>query len=186
MNLGLGGYAASAELFTFIIQNVPWGKTILELGSGSGTKLLSRFYDIHSIEHDEQYVGNAKNAEYIHAPLTPHEHPQFPHHKQWYDVQVVEEAIIDLSYDVLIVDGPTGFIGRSGFLTHIDLFKIRDCLILLDDVHRADEFQIFMEMQLAFHNDPAYYSMMLPGTNGKRFAAMWFTKGQPFSLHTPR
>ena len=44
-------------------------------------------------------------------------------------------------HDLVLVDGPPGIIGRSGFYTNLDLFR-KDVLIILDDVDREDELQL--------------------------------------------
>ena len=44
-------------------------------------------------------------------------------------------------YDLVLVDGPPGTIGRSGFYTNLDLFR-KDVPIILDDVDREDELQL--------------------------------------------
>ena len=41
----------------------------------------------------------------------------------------------------MIIDGPNGNIGRSGILSHLDLFSW-DYPILIDDLQREKEFEL--------------------------------------------
>ncbi|MBD3165383.1 hypothetical protein GF324_02180 [bacterium] len=174
MDLGLGPWAASRQLFECILKNIPFGANVLELGSGSGTNLLGRFYTVRSIEHDEQYLHQSKRSIYFHAPLTPHENKLFPHHTQWYDPEVVREAMKGFAYDVLLVDGPPGMVGRSGFLTHIEMFDLRQTMVLLDDVDRQDELNMAVQLLLRFLPRPDFTFHILPGRVTKRFALLLF------------
>ena len=106
--------------------------TILELGSGEGTKQLSKFYKMYSIEHDPAYL-NKHNSTYIKASL--------------------KEGFFDLSniaipeYDLLIIDAPPAYQGgkRSGFLRYVDKFDLTKP-ILVDDVHRDEEWNLMVEL----------------------------------------
>ena len=193
MDLGLGNYAASPELFEFILKNIPFGKSILEFGSGTGTHLLGQFYKMHSIEHDRKFIGLTDRSSYIYAPLTDHTHARFPHHKQWYDVDIIMDYVKDINYDVILVDGPPGHVGRAGFLSHMDLFEFDGKMLILDDVDRDDEFRMFIEIQMTFHQHPNFFSCILPGTAkrvdgtpaDKKFAVFFFGKNAPTSLQIP-
>ena len=129
-----GGWAISKELFNWILENLPGGKTILELGSGSGTVELTHHYNVYSIEHDGKWVGRAEKSTYIYAPIVKYAG------YSWYDVEIVREQL-PKEYDLILVDGPPGTIGREGFLNNIELFKT-DVPIIIDDSNRPAEARI--------------------------------------------
>ena len=126
-----GGWSISQELFNWILENLPEGKTILELGSGSGTVELTHHYNVYSIEHNEKWVGRAEKSTYIHAPIVEY------NGYSWYDVEIVREQL-PKEYDLILVDGPPGAIGRKGFLKNIHLFNT-DVPIIIDDSNRREE-----------------------------------------------
>ena len=90
----LGGWAIGEKLFTWIMDNVPQGSKILEMGSGIGSHLLGKHYDMHCVEHDTRWLNKYDNITYYHAPLE----------NRWYKRDIVEELPKD--YDVLLIDGP--------------------------------------------------------------------------------
>ncbi|MDA3806315.1 MAG: hypothetical protein PF440_00235 [Thiomicrorhabdus sp.] len=127
----LNGWAISEELYGWLSKNLEQGKTILELGSGAGTIELAKKYKVYSIEHDKKWVGHAKESNYLYAPII--QHPTC----RWYSLKELE-TLKDLSYDLILVDGPPGNIGRIGFLHYINLFNI-DVPIIIDDTNRKAE-----------------------------------------------
>ena len=60
--------------------------------------------------------------------------PIYPGDRGWYNPDVVKAFLSDKEYDMIIVDGPNGFIGRGGFYKHIDMFDT-DNLIVIDDFY---------------------------------------------------
>ena len=48
------------------------------------------------------------------------------------------------AYDLILVDGPLGTIGRSGFYRNLALFR-PDVPIILDDVDRKDELKLLKD-----------------------------------------
>lgn len=124
-----GGIAISRELFNYIRNNLEDGKTILELGSGWGTGQLAKHYKVYSIEHDPGWL-NKYGSHYIYAPIKD----------GWYDVEVLMRELPE-HYDLILVDGPPGTIGRQGFFTNLHLFK-SDVPIIFDDVDRKPELQL--------------------------------------------
>ena len=115
------------ELFDWIRQNLPDGKTILELGSGNGTNELRKHYTVYSIEHDPKWLK--PNNNYIYAPIVSY-NGYF-----WYDISKLQNLP---EYDLLLVDGPTGTIGRRGFVNHRALFNL-EVPIVIDDTQRKAE-----------------------------------------------
>lgn len=131
----LGGWSIELEVFKFIRDNLPEGSTILELGSGWGTGMLSKDYTMHSIEHDEKFVGRY-NTTYIHAPMVD----------GWYDKSVLETKLEALrgKYQMILVDGPIGneSNGRIGFFENITMFD-EEVLMVFTDTNRPGERNTF-------------------------------------------
>ena len=120
--ISLGSWALPAKAIEWIKDSFDHGSTILELGSGQGTGVLSKYFKMISIEHDERFL-NKYQSDYIHAPIKD----------GWYDSKVMTSKVPQISYDLLIVDGPPRIIGREGMLFHLNLFR-NDRPALFDDV----------------------------------------------------
>lgn len=126
VELDFGGFAISEELYDYILEILPKGKTVLELGSGAGTEELLKNYTVYSVEHDTNWLDKFP-TNYIYAPIKD----------GWYDTQELKKKL-PTKYDLILVDGPTGKIGRRGFLKHINLFNT-NVPIVFDDIHREAE-----------------------------------------------
>jgi hypothetical protein len=127
----LDPYAMSQGTLEFIINYLPSNSNILELGSGEGTGILSQYFSMISIEHDENFI-NRHESKWIHAPIV----------NEWYDTEVVRSALSNLKYDLIIVDGPggrawQGKTKRIGFFDNLGLFNT-NVPILIDDTDRED------------------------------------------------
>lgn len=122
------GYMISKELYGWILENIPKGSTILEIGSGDGTDLLAKHYTMFSVENNPNWVGKFKST-YIHAPMKG----------AWFDVSVLE-AQLPKEYDFILVDAPPAFTeeARMGFFHNIHLFNT-NVPIVIDDTNRAGE-----------------------------------------------
>ena len=153
------GWAIQESCFNFIRKILPKGKTILELGSGHGTGALSEYYNMISIENQPEWVG-VYNSKYIEVPVKEYSDEyiapnlmskegqylpgededgnQCHIQKGWYDYEILAEKLRYLKYDLILVDGPNGKIGRGGFLKHLDLFNI-NVPIIIDDISREGE-----------------------------------------------
>lgn len=137
MNLkNFGGAAIERECYEKIREILPRGKTILELGSGTGTKELVKHYTTISVEHDEKYL-NQTGSHYIHAPLDDN---------LWYNRQILAMELPYYEYDMILVDGPPSFLKsgfvediRLGFVKNIGLFNTK-VPIVFDDVERRAEY----------------------------------------------
>jgi hypothetical protein len=125
----LGGWAIDVEVLNWIQEHIPYGETILELGSGTGTVELVKDWNVYSIEHDASWVDYT-DSNYIYAPIVD----------GWYDVECVKKEL-PAEYSLILVDGPTGAIGRRGFIEHLELFNT-DVPIIIDDTHREAELDI--------------------------------------------
>ena len=137
-----GGGVIPEELFNWIRKNLPEGKTILEFGSGEGTKELLKYYTVYSVEHDKKWLNLAEGGNYIYAPII-----DYGGYK-WYDFMEIEDNL-PTSYDLIIVDGPPGYMashpGRYGFVRHSHLFDMT-VPIVLDDTHRDIEQRMAKEL----------------------------------------
>ena len=123
----LNNWAISNELFQWIKNNLPEGKTILEFGSGTGTIELTKYWKVYSVEQNKQWVGKAPLSNYIHAPLK----------NEWYDEEIVFNNI-PKNYDLILIDGPAGSDFRGGIDKHFHKLK-SDIPIILDDTHREKD-----------------------------------------------
>lgn len=126
-------WSISKELFDFIRLILPEGKTILELGSGWATGQFAKFYTVYSVEHDHKWLYKY-NYNYIYAPIK----------NNWYDPQILEKEL-PKEYDLILVDGPPGWIGRSGFYNYLHLFNT-DAIIIFDDVNRKVEYNLMVNV----------------------------------------
>lgn len=119
-------FSIGFNLYAYIRYHLPRGKTILELGSGEVSSLLSLDYQLYSVEHDQNYIGRY-NTNYIYAPIKD----------GWYDIEKEE---LPNFYDLLLIDGPPEKIGRYGIIEHLDLFDLTN--VIVDDTHREMEKEI--------------------------------------------
>ena len=79
--MSLGGWSVTQGLVDAMLREVPSG-TLLELGSGLGTGVLSKHYQVYSVEHDEKWLG-VFDTKYIFAPIV----------RSWYDVSVLSREL---------------------------------------------------------------------------------------------
>lgn len=121
-----------------IRELVPDGKTIIELGSGYGTSKLTKHYQVYSIEHDKKWLGLDKKSNYIFSELKDCKVDEFKTHTKWYNPDKIE---LPEEYDLVLVDGPPGSVGRGGLLKYLYLFK-GDIVYVFNDVHRKDELKL--------------------------------------------
>tara|TARA_Y100000310_G_scaffold308422_1_gene351526 strand:- start:485 stop:1018 length:534 start_codon:yes stop_codon:yes gene_type:complete len=140
------GWSITEICFNYIRDLLPDGGTILELGSGFGTDILSKYYKMYSIENDKKWVDEY-NSTYIHAPIvfyddnTEFSVPEgIPRQRGWYNPDIVKTFLAKIEkYDLILVDGPNGGkYGRGGFYKYLDLFNT-DVFIIFDDINRESE-----------------------------------------------
>jgi len=126
----LGGWSVDEAVIEFIKNNLKPGATILELGSGYGSKVLvSEGFKVYSVEHNKDYVYKYEGVNYIYAPLVG----------GWYDLKALELEL-PFEYDLILVDGPPGIRpdSRHGFAKNLHLFNT-DGFILFDDINREGD-----------------------------------------------
>lgn len=115
-------------MFKWLIDNLDYGKIILEIGSGYGTRELIKHWKVYSVEdiHDWAFK-HACHDNYIYAPLVD----------DWYDLEVLKKQLPE-KYDLILVDGPKGKEYRGGFIKNLDLF-VTTVPIIIDDCQREVE-----------------------------------------------
>lgn len=129
MKNNLGGWAIGNNLYEWIVNNVEKGSKILEMGSGTGSYELSKDYDVYCVEHDKNWVHKYDSIKYFFAPIVD----------GWYKNEFLKHLPKD--YDLLIIDGPPGSIGREKFINYKDYFR-NDIPIIIDDTNRSAELSL--------------------------------------------
>jgi len=124
------------EAFSWIEKTLPNGSTILEFGSGHGSVRLSKNYSVTSIEHDPDWI-NVAPVNYIHATIIENDFSTEVGEIGWYDISAIEKKIPS-KIDLVIIDGPPGHIGRTGFLSFVENLSNSNWM-LFDDVDRTSE-----------------------------------------------
>ena len=122
-----GGNSISAILFAYLLDTLPKGKTILELGSGWGTMQLMKNWNVWSIESDPEWHEKYNKTQSILVPITEK--------GGWYDYDIMKDTMYKLrhEYDLLLVDGP--YDNRERIVDNFHLFN-HDTPIVFDDVRR--------------------------------------------------
>jgi hypothetical protein len=124
------------ELYQWILDNVPAGKAIIELGSGDvSTKLLCQHYDLYSVENDKKFLNRYK-SKYIYAPLKKYRDSKTGFYS-WYDDTYLRGKL-PAEYSAVLVDGPVGSENRVGFYCHLELFNTGVPFVFHDTHRQAD------------------------------------------------
>jgi len=152
---GLRQYAASPDMLLAVLQTIEryQPKVIVELGSGSSTKMIdaylrqmgssARFY---SVEHDEHYLEQTReqlpagSTHLVHCPLKDIvlEGKTYT----WYDLAGLR---LEGRIDLLIVDGPPEQLNDQARFPAYPLFRdhlSEQAIIVMDDAARPDEQRI--------------------------------------------
>lgn len=119
-NWTLSDWSMPKEMFIDICENIEHGSTILELGSGESTKLLSKYYTMISVEDNKDYIGLCPSSQYLYVPKLRLDDKVFPDDVDWFDPDLLERQLSGLEYDCILIDGPSGY--RGGFLKYLHLF----------------------------------------------------------------
>jgi hypothetical protein len=123
----LDDWSITKECFDKIVEILPFGKTILEIGSGNSTNILSKFYKMISIESNEEWMNKYK-SKYIYVPFKEMLSEEFGH-TTWLDIDILKQNISNLDYDLLLVDAGGD---RVGIYDNINLFNT-NIPIIFDD-----------------------------------------------------
>ena len=145
-------------VFEWIEKNIDFGSTILEFGSGEGSKRLSLNYELYSVEHNPEWL-HSSNGICLYAPIKLSN--KFPGELGWYDILSIKEELPE-KIDLMIIDGPNGSIGRSGILDYTDLFSW-DYPVLIDDLHRESEYQFSQQLSESVNLECTHFA----GTGSK-------------------
>lgn len=125
---GFGGSGITKELKNWIWQNIPKGETIVDLGAGLvSTRVLSKRYNLISVEDNIDYIGLYSKVSYIHAEIDPN--------TKWYSLKSDQ---LPNEFKLLIIDGPSGSDLRSNIL-QCDWILKRTNAIIVDDTWRESE-----------------------------------------------
>ena len=147
------------------------GSRIIETGSGWGTGQLAKSFEMYSIEHDPRFL-NIHHSNYINSPIVEYSDDNFPNDIGWYDSNILKKKL-PKDYDLILVDGPLGTIGRSGFYRNLALFR-SDVPIILDDVDRKDELILLEEIETEMGRKAVIHkdSSLKDGEKAKHFAVL--------------
>lgn len=121
------------------------GSTILELGSGTGTLELSKYYKMVSIEHNQDWL-NKYNSHYIYAPLVD---------DMWYNGDVLGRKLRNIDYQLILVDGPPQH-RRKGILNYLDLFNW-NVPVIVDDINRQYDMDVAIALAKHLGKIPTVY-----------------------------
>jgi hypothetical protein len=169
-----GGWAIDVECYLKILEILPKGKTILELGSGHTTDKLAERYKMHSIEHNEKWVDRY-NSKYIHAPIEEETSEQPP--INWYSVSAIKKSL-PKHYDLILIDGPVGKLTkngmtRDGFRRNKHLFNLEDTIIVFDDVQRAGEMNSMLALSKELGRKYEIFESGFDKPKQKKFAIIY-------------
>ena len=70
--------------------------------------------------------------------------PEIEDNKGWYHPDDLFPNLPE-HYDLILIDGPGGWLGRAGFITYLEYFNT-EVPIILDDVHREQELMIIKKL----------------------------------------
>ena len=159
------------EAMEFILEHVEPGSVVVEFGSGHGSEVLSKHFDLYSFEHDEAWLG-VTSSTYIHAPIKENQHANEAGEQGWYDLEIVRRNWPEKTQCV-IVDGPPGFIGRAGILSMLDELS-QVPLILVDDIDRVAELQLSLRLsnELGYSQITCDVEKPREGGSNRRFATL--------------
>ncbi len=147
-------WSAGADFLGLIVRHCQHARpsVILECSSGLTTLMLARCCQlnghghVYSLENGEDYVqvtrdalnryGLGQTASVIHAPLEAVS--LVDRSFQWY----VNAGIPEAGIDMLVIDGPSGFIQRHSRYPAVPMLVggfAEPCVVYLDDAARPDE-----------------------------------------------
>lgn len=133
MNNNFTDYSISSTLYQWLLNNIPYDQTILEIGSGTGTIELANKYNVISIEHNPKWINLTDKCKYILAELK----------NGWYDTTILNKELPKYDYNVIIIDAPNGSEPRYGFIKNLHLFNLQNVNhIIVDDTNRPTEKKI--------------------------------------------
>lgn len=169
-NWPLDDWSITKECFDKIVEILPFGKTILEIGSGNSTNILSNFYNIISIESNEEWM-NKYNSEYHLIPFKKFTSSYFGE-TNWLDPDLLFSCIKNKNYDMLIVDAGAD---RVGIIDYINLFN-QNIPIIFDDTMDENYLKCAKLTALILGKTCSTFNC-----SPNKYAVTWFN-GKKFSL----
>lgn len=158
-SVNLGSVNISYNCINLIRSVIPENSTILELGSGAGTVVLSQYFKMFSVENQPEWFNKYPDATtYINCRSMMYDSvytaPDIPENYGWYHTDDIFPNLPE-HYDLILVDGPGGHHwGRGGFLKHLDKFNT-SVPIVFDDVNRQPELQLMKMVAKQLNRDCA-------------------------------
>lgn len=148
-----GGSGIEKVTFEWMLQNIPKGSTVIELGSGHcSTKALSLFYDLYSIEHNPEFANIYPNVKYLVADNA----------SGWYEREDVKAFLPPKRKQRMVfIDGTH----RPGILKNLDLFN-KNAKFVIHDTYREDEIKLAHDLGKLLKREPKFYD------NGDYFAVI--------------
>jgi predicted O-methyltransferase YrrM len=164
----LRGWAASPDFLLLLAEHVyrQQPKVIVECSSGASTVMLAQCAKqngkghVFSLEHDAQYAEKTRQellkqdllnwATVIDAPLQ-----EYSFSEQTYRWYKLDEEIQTKPIDMLIIDGPPGFLNSCARYPAGPLLLPllnKNAVVFLDDADRPDEQQIIKNWLSEFPN----------------------------------
>ena len=153
------------EAILYALEHYKKGATVVEFGSGHGSERLAEHLKLYSIEHDEDWLGLTRST-YIHAPIESNEHATKAGQSGWYDANIVLQHWPE-EVELVIVDGPPGFIGRFGIMSIQDKLK-KVGSIIIDDVDRPDELLLAEELSKSLGFTTQFFDVSEPRKGGTK------------------
>lgn len=153
------------EAILYVLEHYKKGVTVVEFGSGHGSEKLAEHVKLFSFEHDEDWLGLTSST-YIHAPIELNEHATSAGQSGWYDASIVLKHWPE-KVDLVIVDGPPGFIGRFGIMSIQDKLKKVESIII-DDVDRPDELLLAEELSKSLGFTTQFFDVSEPRKGGTK------------------
>ncbi|MDQ7016831.1 MAG: class I SAM-dependent methyltransferase [Gammaproteobacteria bacterium] len=153
-------WSAAADFLKVIVDHVLQHKpkVVLECSSGLSTVVLAKALALNgegqlwSLENGAEYAQRTRDqlqrlqleATVLDAPLQQVKINEAEY--QWYDLQ----KLPNLSIDLLVIDGPAGFIQKNSRYPALPLLRDKlapNALIFLDDAAREDELDLVRQWQ---------------------------------------
>ena len=162
--MDLASVGISENTFEQIISSIVEGSSILYLGNQLSNR-LSEHYRVTEVNHLKN--NNSTVISSIYSPIISNSTSRTFNQKGWYDPNIIQEQI-ESRYDVVIIDGPSSEIGRSGILGHLDLIQ-SSRVIIVNDVQNSSEHQLALRIAEELHGSITIH---------KNKPELWSTEGE--------
>ena len=157
-------WSAAPDFIALIVEHALHAKPeiIVECSSGLTTLVLARCCQINgrgrviSLENGEEYAEKTRQKlvefwldELAQVIYTPLEKVNLDRDYDWYQL----DALPEVSIDMLVIDGPPGFIQKNSRYPALPLLydKLSEqCSVFLDDAGREDEKELVAQWQAEF------------------------------------